>query len=30
LVLQVEWPNPLDVVTDITVVEPAEQGLIVG
>ncbi len=28
--LQVEWPHPLDVVTDITVHEPAEQGHIVG
>jgi hypothetical protein len=28
--LQVEWPDPLNVVTDITVLDPAEQGHIVG
>jgi len=28
--LQVDWHGPLDVVTDITVVDPAEQGVIVG
>lgn len=28
--LQVDWRTPLDIVTDITVVEPPEQGVIVG
>jgi hypothetical protein len=28
--LQVDWGGPLDVVTDITVVDPAEEGVIVG
>jgi hypothetical protein len=28
--LQVEWPHPLHVVTDITVVDPPEQGHVVG
>jgi hypothetical protein len=28
--LQVDWNTPLDIVTDITVVDPAEQGIIVG
>ncbi|GAA0709841.1 hypothetical protein [Dokdonella soli] len=28
--LQVDWNSPLNVVTDITVVDPAEQGVIVG
>ena len=25
--LQIDWPNPLNVVTDITVFDPAEQNL---
>lgn len=28
--LQVDWDSPLDVVTDITVEDAAEQGVIVG
>ena len=28
--LQVDWDTPLDVVTDITVVDPPEEGVIVG
>lgn len=28
--LQVDWATPLDIVTDITVVEPAEQGVVVN
>jgi hypothetical protein len=27
--LQVEWPDPLNVVTDISVLDPAEQGFVV-
>jgi hypothetical protein len=28
--LQIDWNGPLNIVTDITVFDPAEQGFIVG